>query len=274
MMEMSEAEVNAVATIAREAGALLLKGFRGERQVEHKGAIDLVTDFDIAAERLIRGRLTEVFPGVDVLGEESITDAEAVARLSAEAPAFVVDPIDGTTNFAHGHPFFAVSIGLVEAGRASLGVIHAPVLGTTWSSRRGGPLRRDGVVVSRAEVPDLRSALVASGFPYDRAESRDNNATEFAAIMPLVRGVRRCGSAAIDLALTADGTYAGYWEQKLKPWDVAAGLCLVEAAGAVVQDYDGTPFSFARGRLVAGQESIVSALREAIRAARSAARLD
>lgn len=273
-MQVSEQAVDDVVAIAQEAGVLLKKGFRGDRRVEHKGAIDLVTDFDLAAERLIRARLGEAFPDVEVLGEESINEADAVARLERGAPAFVVDPIDGTTNFAHGHPFFAVSIGLVEAGRALLGVVHAPELGTTWSARHGGPLRRDGVTVCRGEVPDLRSAVVASGFPYDRAESADNNAAEFAAIMPQVRGVRRCGSAAIDLALTADGTYAGYWEQKLKPWDVAAGLCLIESSGAVVTDYDGGDFRFARGRLVAGQAGIVSALRSEIAKARAKAQLD
>ena len=163
-----------------------------------------------------------------------------------------VDPIDGTTNFVHGHPFWCVSVGLMHGDQPVLGAVVAPRSAVEWTGivgrRRHAQRRRRVRSARRAELDD---ALLATGFPYDRATSEDNNFDAFVAIKKQCQAVRRCGSAAIDLCLVADGTYDGYWEQKLKPWDMAAGVALVAAAGGRVTDYVGHPADVMKGHVVA-----------------------
>ncbi len=253
---------------AREAGELVLRGFRSRPSVEHKGEVDLVTEFDRASEALLRLRLQRELP-FPVVGEEEGGQApEGVA-------SFFVDPVDGTTNFVHGHPFWCVSVGLVAGDTPLLGVVVAPVLGLEWfgwiaetgerlAVRR--PLAGGGLAGGVEEACNVsstdafRDALLATGFPYDRRTSDDNNFDAFVAIKKRVQAVRRCGSAALDLCMVADGTYEGYWERKLKPWDIAAGTVLVEAAGGRVTDVDGSPQFMTTGSVVATNGAIHDAL--------------
>jgi myo-inositol-1(or 4)-monophosphatase len=265
---------------AREAAQLIVTGFRHAPAVEHKGRVDLVTRFDRESEDLVRRHLAEALPFA-IVGEEHGGSPDGIA--------FYVDPLDGTTNFVHGHPFWCVSIGLVMAGQPILGVVLSPPLGIEWfgwvaasGARRAvrrsasnaialpsdGPNRstsdeaRSVVAEEPCTVSGVGSfgdALLATGFPYDRT-GPDNNFDAFVAIKQRCQAVRRCGSAAIDLCLVSDGTYEGYWERKLRPWDIAAGIALVRAAGGRVTDFDGGTACMERGLVVATNGKIHDAL--------------
>ncbi|MGZ3454027.1 MAG: inositol monophosphatase family protein [Polyangiales bacterium] len=223
-------------------------------------SIDLVTEVDRASEAAVLAVLKRA--GIPVVAEEG-------GGVGGET-VFYVDPVDGTTNYAHGHPFACVSIGLVEAGVPVLGVVHAPMLGVLWS---GGPslgaTRRDlfrglerPLAVSRNGT--LRTALGATGFPIDRHTSSDDNLAAFGAMSKRAQGVLRCGSAAIDLAMVADGTFDLYWERKLRAWDVAAGAALVLAAGGKVTDPWGRPLVVTSGTVAATNGLLHDALLEVI----------
>jgi myo-inositol-1(or 4)-monophosphatase len=231
---------------AREAGALAQAGFRTRPEATHKGRIDLVTRFDHESERLLRDRLTAATT-IPVVGEEHGGRRAA----GVEEATWYLDPIDGTTNFVHGHPFWCVSVGLYTSDAPLLGAVVAPSLGVEWTAIVGQEALRNGTPCAVSQVSHLYDALLATGFPYDRRTSPDNNFDAFVAIKKKCQAVRRCGSAAIDLCLVADGTYDGYWEQKLKPWDMAAGAALVIAAGGRVTNYVGGPAEVTKGHVVA-----------------------
>ena len=238
--------------IAREAGEIAMRGYRAGTAIRKKGAIDLVTEFDLACEAHIIAALGRAFPGVRIVGEESHRASDSVAD---DELVFYVDPIDGTMNYAHGHPFFCVSIGLCRGGTPLAGVIHAPALAVTWRGSIDSKAERNGESCQVAASVDPIDFLCATGFPRDRASNPDNNYAEFVQIKNRVRGVRRCGSAALDLALVADGTYDVYWEQRLAPWDVAAGAALVLAANGKVVRYDGSPVDVRSGAVIASSDA-------------------
>jgi myo-inositol-1(or 4)-monophosphatase len=252
---------------AREAAALAQTGYRTRPTAEHKSRIDLVTRFDRESETLLRDRLSVATP-FPVVGEEH----GGQRAPGADAPTWYVDPIDGTTNFVHGHPFWCVSVGLLAGERPLLGAIVAPSLGLEWTAIVGGEALRNGKPCTVSEVAEVDDALLATGFPYDRRTSPDNNFDAFVAIKKKCQAVRRCGSAAIDLCLVADGTYDGYWEQKLKPWDAAAGAALVLAAGGRLSDYGGGAASITAGKLVATNGRIHDELVGELRALQSPSR--
>lgn len=245
---------------ATEAGALIMQGFRGQAEVRKKGAIDLVTEWDLKSERLIVERLSATFPDHRIVAEEGASRGEGEI-------AWYIDPIDGTTNFSHGHPFFCVSIGLYRDHQPLLGVITAPALATEWWGAPSLGVYRNGMPAHVSPTEQLADALVATGFPYDRWTNPDDNLREYRAFLKCCRGVRRCGSAALDLALTADGTYSIFWEQRLSPWDLAAGAALVVAAGGQISDYDGSPAEIRSGRILATNGKLHS---EAVRVIRDA----
>ena len=272
-----EAALGTARGIAERAGAVVMQGFRGEVTVKKKGGIDLVTDRDLASEALVRAELAAAFPEHGVVAEEGDGDVEARAK----EWVWFCDPLDGTTNFAHGHFFFAVSLGLARRGVPIAGVVHAPALRTTWWGAEGlGAFRStEGRATERCAVSSAPSAfrrggatliesVIATGFPYDRRTSPENNVREMSRIVVNVRGIRRCGSAALDLAQVADGTYDGYWEQKLAPWDLCAGAALVKGAGGTLTGYDGGEVSLAEGRVVATNGAIHAELLAEIAAAR------
>ncbi len=240
---------------ARAAAALAEKGWRKHPASTHKGQIDLVTQFDLDSELLLRETLARAAP-YPVVGEERGGERAA----GAEALTWYVDPIDGTTNFVHGHPFWCVSVGLFAGARPVLGAVVAPSLRVEWTGIAGATAERNGEPCTVSEVSVLRDALLATGFPYDRHVSEDNNFDAFVAIKKQCQAVRRCGSAAIDMCLVADGTYDGYWEKKVKAWDVAAGSAIVLAAGGRVTDYDGQPTDVTKGQIVATNGRVHDAL--------------
>jgi myo-inositol-1(or 4)-monophosphatase len=245
-----EAIARRLAVVAREAAAVVMQGWRSGVAVELKGEIDLVTRFDRASEDLLRARIRDELPGCDLVAEEGGGD------VSGERPVVYADPLDGTTNFAHGHPFFCVSIALTQGTEVLAGAIVAPALGVEYIASHGGGVTRNGAPCRVSGTDALARSLLATGFPYDNHTNRDNNLREFAALTVQSRGVRRCGSAALDLCFVADGAYDGYWERKLGPWDIAAGtLCVVEAGG-VCTDFRGDNVDFRDGALVASNRLV------------------
>lgn len=232
---------------ALEAGGLLLrvqkKGFR----IELKGEINLVTSADRQAQDLIVSRLQKSFPEFGLLAEEGDF---APGPVSSEA-MWVVDPLDGTTNFAHRLPVFAVSIALWEKERPVLGVVYHPALKELfWAVRdQGAYLNRSRLAVSRTADPN--ASLLATGFPYDLRESEENNLNYFSEFATRVRAIRRMGAAALDIAWTAAGRFDGFWELKLFPWDFAASVLLLAEAGGRFSDFEGGPLDLNTPHVVA-----------------------
>lgn len=260
-------ELAPVLDLARRAGESLLERFRQQDlAVDFKGPRDLVTEADLAAESLIKAGLREHFGSVSVLAEEN-PDAEP---RDPNAPLWIVDPLDGTTNFAHGHPLFAVSIALCENDRPQLAVTHAPALGETYAAARGQgawSFDRFGSAPRRLRVSEeqqLSRALLATGFSYGRREIEAGGLRVFGRLLAAAREIRRGGSACLDLAHAAAGIFAGFWEYHLKPHDVAAGILLIEEAGGVVTDVRGDDDCLHGASLVAGNETIHAQLLEAL----------
>ena len=214
---------------------------------------DLVTELDRRSEAVIVERLHAVFPDDAVIAEEGSGHAGMGA-------SWVVDPLDGTTNFAHGLPHFCVAIARVVDGKPDLGVVHAPVLDLTFTATRGGGAFCNGKRLHVSDENALSRAMLATGFPSDRAVSGDTNFAQFTALKLRARAIRRYGSAALDQALVAAGTYDGYWEMKLHAWDLAAASLLVEEAGGRVTDWQGQPLQLERGAIVASNGRIHDAM--------------
>ena len=220
--------------------------------------IDLVTVVDQEAEDIVSGRLRAAFPGDRLVLEEGGEQGDPGPR------CWYVDPLDGTTNFAHGFPHFAVTVALEEAGETVVGVVHDVIRDECYAARRGGGATVDGVTLAVSRTEGLDRALLATGFPYDRRENPDNNLREAAAFWTTARGIRRPGAASLDLASVARGWFDGYWEMRLNPWDVAAGALLVEEAGGRVTDYSGGPMDPGGGEYVASNGQIHDEMLEVI----------
>ncbi|MEZ4220470.1 MAG: inositol monophosphatase [Polyangiaceae bacterium] len=227
---------------ARQAGAVALGGYRRPLTVALKGDKDLVTEFDLSTERFVRERLAELTPEIPVFGEE-----EGGAEVGL---TWFCDPIDGTANFAHGHPFWAVSLGLMNQGEALLGAVVAPALGLHWHGVASTAAFRNDEPCRVSDGSELSAALAATGFPRARDRAPDNNFDSFVHVKKRIQGVRRCGAASIDVCLVADGTYDFYWERKLSTWDLAAGVAIARAAGAIVSDLRGGAADLSRGRVI------------------------
>ncbi len=248
---------------AREAAKILAPGFRHRPVAEHKGAVDLVTEFDRASEAYLAERLVRE-TGFACVGEEAGGERAA----DPNDPTWYVDPLDGTTNFVHGHPFYCVSIGLTVAGTPRLGAVFAPALSLAWTGIAGRSATRNGEPCAVSSTASFDAAMLGTGFPYDRKTSADNNFDAFVALKKQVQAVRRCGSAAIDLCFVADGTYDGYWERKLRPWDLAAGAAIVLGAGGRLSSFDGMSPDLLQGHLVATNGRIHDALVAALQTVR------
>lgn len=246
---------------ALDAGNAIMAGFRSGGDVSRKGKFDLVTEYDLASERLIRERLHASFPKHRIVGEEGADTGEGEL-------IWYVDPIDGTVNFAHGHPYFAVSIGLFRGSEGLVGVVHAPRLEQTWTASKGRGAFCNGEPCHVSKRASLEEALCTTGFPGNVALTHDTNEGEFGAFLRTTRGVRRCGSAALDLTLVADGTYDLYWERRLNSWDIAGGCVIVAEAGGRVSDYRGSPLDPTKGELIASNGLIHEAAIETIADAR------
>jgi myo-inositol-1(or 4)-monophosphatase len=242
------------------AGGILKENVSGKRDITYKGEINMVTEMDRLSEKTIVATILKAFPGHGILAEEGSMVAGDSGFL------WVIDPLDGTTNYAHGYPSFSVSIGMERDGKTVLGVVYDPMRGELFSAVDGGGsfLNDRPIAVSRNDV--LIRSLLATGFPYDRVMSRENNLNYFNALIMASQEVRRIGAASLDLCNLAAGRLDGYWELKLHPWDVAAGSLIVKEAGGKVSDFSGTRFSIHDKEIVASNGLIHDQILDVIRA--------
>jgi myo-inositol-1(or 4)-monophosphatase len=238
--------------LAREAGDILKHYIDREKHVELKGQANLVTVADKESEALIIRRIRDRYPGHAILAEESGTSG---AR-DAQASKWVIDPLDGTTNFAHQYPFFCVSIGFEQAGEILCGAVYDPCRDEMFSGGRGLGSFVNGQQLRVSNVDQLSSALILTGFPYGVRQKMKAAMSQFEAFLYASQAVRRGGSAALDLCYIALGRCDGFWEMDLHPWDTAAGLVILEEAGGIVTDFGGSPFSIYEKEIVASNGKI------------------
>jgi myo-inositol-1(or 4)-monophosphatase len=250
-------------SIAREAalraGTLLRENVDRPREISYKGEINLVTEMDRRSERAVVEVIRAAFPDHSILAEEE-------AKIEGGSSyRWVIDPLDGTTNYAHGYPNFAVSIALERSGEVIAGVVYDPLRDELFSAEQGAGATLNGRSLHVSAADSLIRSLLATGFPYDRATSEKNNLNYFRELLMASQEVRRSGSASLDLCSVAAGRLDGYWELKLHPWDVAAGSLIVREAGGMVSDFSGTRFSIhdkeilaSNGRIHAQMLSVIS----------------
>lgn len=242
---------------AQAAGELLLPAFRTHPVAREKRPLDLVTAWDEASEALIRSRLAAATPELAIVGEERGGEPGALT--------WYCDPIDGTTNFVHGHPFWCVSIGLMAGDVPLAGAVVAPSLGIEWCGGQGVPASRNGLPCAVSGTRSAHEALLATGFAPTANGAPHVNLQAFERVLPLVRGVRRCGSAAIDVCMVADGTYDAYWERTLNAWDLAGGVAIALSAGAAVTALDGGAANLHVGHLLVSNGHLHEALLPLVR---------
>ena len=247
---------------AREAGRVLAEKFGRALRVSNKGDIDLVTEADIASERLIVERIRSYHPRHAILTEES-GDVVALGDVDSEYK-WIIDPLDGTTNYAHGYPCFCVSIALEHEGRVVVGVVYDPTRDELFAAERGGGATLNGRSLHVSETSELNDALLCTGFPYD-VRDRGDFARHFRNFIMRAQSVRRDGAAALDLAYVAAGRFDAFYEEGLRPWDVAAGVLLVEEAGGRVTHYDGSPFRVYTPPIAASNGLIHEAMLDVLR---------
>ena len=247
--------LNFAKQIALDAGSLLVQRL-GSAQVSNKGDIDLVTEADIAAEQLIIDRIRSHYPRHGILAEES---GEAVVIDGGSLWKWIIDPLDGTTNYAHGYPCFCVSIGLEHEGVLQIGVVYDPMRNEMFAGERGQGATMNDRRIRVSEVEELNRAMMCTGFPYNVRE-RPDFARDFANFTMNAQAVRRDGSAAIDLAYVACGRFDGFWEDGLNPWDMAAGVLLIQEAGGRVTNFADQPLSIYTKKVVASNGLVHSAM--------------
>jgi myo-inositol-1(or 4)-monophosphatase len=228
--------LNFAVHVAQEAGKLLRDNFGRKLVVTHKSNIDLVTEVDLASEKLIKDLIWSHYPKHQILAEES------GSHESSSEYRWIVDPLDGTTNYSHGLPIFCVVIALEKAGETILGVIYDPIHDELFAAERGQGATLNGRTIRVSEIPELRRSLLVTGFPYDVQTNEVNNLDYFERFIKKAQAVRRLGSAAIDLCCVACGRMDGFWELKLNAWDMAAGALIVTEAGGTVTRFDNGPF--------------------------------
>lgn len=230
---------------ARRAGQVLVSYFQSGLPIHYKGAIDLVTCADMESEATILAMLREAFPQHRFLAEETGENGA-----SAEF-RWLIDPLDGTTNFAHGYPQFSVSIALQQGQQIVVGVVYDVMRDELYVAERGRGATLNGRPLHVSRTPDLAHSLLVTGFPYDRQTNPSNNLKQFGAFLVRAQGILRSGSAALDLCAVAAGRVDGYWEMRLQPWDWAAGALMVTEAGGQISDWAG-------GKFVVGADTLVA----------------
>lgn len=268
-LDLHAVQANAI-QIAREAGAIIMEFYEGPlTQSTKSSAVDMVTEADKESEALIVQRLTELYRDHHIVGEEGGGYGPSI---EAAEYRWYIDPVDGTTNFASGLPYFAVSMALTDATMTPLmGVVFCPIADEVFTAIRGEGATLNGEPIKVSNDTTLETSVLGTGFPYNKATALDNNSTEWGEFLIRSRGVRRFGSAAMDMCFVACGRFDGFWEQQLNPWDCLAAVCCVLEAGGHVTDYEGNESSeiFGKGKLVVTNGKIHDEMLEVLTFARS-----
>jgi len=252
----TEELLNSAVNIAQSAGEVLRRYWGKLLKIRQKEFYwDLVTEADTESEQLILQAIQEQFPTHKTLSEEF-----GPGDAAGEEFLWVIDPLDGTTNYTHKYPMVAVSIGILKNHVPMIGVVYNPILNEMFQAAKGQGAFLNGEKIAVSEVDQLNKSLLATGFAYDRAETKENNYAEFCHMTNHSQGVRRGGSASLDLAYVAAGRLDGYWERGLKAWDIAAGVVLVEEAGGRISSYENGPLNLVSGRILATNSKIHNAL--------------
>jgi myo-inositol-1(or 4)-monophosphatase len=224
--------LNDLQKLARQAGAILANGYEKEHHLDYKGEIDLVTEIDHRSEAFLVGELQRTFPGHQILAEEG-------GGTDGGRHQWYIDPLDGTVNYAHGVPFFCVSIAYAAAGVLTMAAVYDPMRDELFAAERGKGAWLNGRLLKTLAVTEISRSLLVTGFPYDIRTTSQHNLDHFSRFSIISQGVRRLGSAALDLCYVAAGRFDGYWELSLKPWDLAAGALISLEAGVTVTAIDG-----------------------------------
>lgn len=241
--------------IAKEAGNIAREGFRKNMQIETKGSLtNLVTEYDKKSEAAIINFIKKEFPSHSILAEES------GAQEKSSEFIWVIDPIDGTTNYAHGLPIFSVSIGVQKNNETIYGVVYDVMRDALYSVEKGGGAFCNDRKLSVSTNDDLRKSVLVTGFPYNVHDNPDNAFERFAAFLKVARAIRRLGSAALDMCYVAEGVFDGFWEVSLNPWDMAAGKLLIEEAGGIVTDFNGNPMNIFSKQILASNTHVHSSM--------------
>ena len=248
--------------VARKGGRILKSGLNEAHTVMFKGVVDLVTEMDCKVEKTIVDTIEMIYPDHEIYSEE-----QGKGGITSSIK-WVIDPLDGTTNYAHGYTHFCISIALQENDELLLAIIFDPIKDEMFTAVAGNGTFLNDKPVFVSKEPLLDKSLVATGFPYDRRTSSDNNLKEFQNFIVKVQGIRRSGSAALDLAYVACGRLDGFWEPKLQPWDVAAGSLLVKEAGGIITDYSGNEFKIDNQMCLASNGKIHSQMKEVLKECR------
>ncbi|HUU03903.1 MAG TPA: inositol monophosphatase family protein [Myxococcota bacterium] len=258
MDALNDRIMQAARSAVRQAGAIQLAGLSQTRQIRHKGTYDLVTDVDGECERAMLAILEQALPEAGILAEEG-SPTEPDAR-----DVWIVDPLDGTTNYAHGYPTFSAVVALRQAGEIVLGAVYDPLRDELFEARRGRGAQLNGQAIAVSQTRELAQSLLSTGFPYDRLEHNDTNLERFCALTMRTQGVRRGGSASLDLCYTACGRLDGYWEIRLHPWDICAGALIVAEAGGQISDMQGARCDLSGAEIVASNGRLHAALLAAL----------
>lgn len=252
--------LNFAIQMARDAGRILVERKGRSLQVSHKGDINLVTEADLAAEKLIIDRINSYYPRHAILAEESGASSSEPAEWK-----WIIDPLDGTTNYAHGYPCFCVSIAAEHDGKIEIGVVYDPVADELFAAERGQGATLNDRTIRVSEIDELNRAMLCTGFPYDVRE-RPDFARHFSAFTMRAQAVRRDGSAALDLAYLACGRFDGFWEDGLNSWDIAAGVLLIEEAGGQISDFEGRTLDIYTPKVLASNGLIHDAMMTVLKA--------
>lgn len=245
-IEKAQQFLNEISLFA--GNTIIMNGFQADTtSVRYKSKTDLVTNIDNEAEEYLISRINDTFPGCDILAEESGLNE------SGNEYIWIVDPLDGTNNFAHGIPHFSVTIGLYSrsAQEVLAGTVYNPVLNELFCAVKGKGAFLNGKKIDVSKTSELGISVIATGFAYDKGNSEINNLRQFNAVLPNLQGIRRFGSAALDLAHTACGRLDGYWEAMINAWDISAGVLIVEEAGGSVSDYSGERIDIFKNEIIA-----------------------
>lgn len=257
---MDQELLDRVAAVGRQAalaaGAVLRQNYVKPHQITYKGAIDPVTETDLQSQEMITALIRQTFPDHGLLAEEKMAGAEGKKPEASTPYRWIIDPLDGTVNFAHGFPAFCVSIAMEADGMLQYGVIYDPLRDELFEARKGGGAFLNGQPIRVSKTARLDRALLTTGFPYDIRERLPETLARLGRLLGVAQGVRRAGSAALDMCYVACGRFDGFWEENLKPWDTAAGLLIITEAGGKITTFSGGDYDINAPNIVASNKNL------------------